>query len=349
MKKIKRFVALATMVSVMSTGISGVRALGIVTDNVSPSVAWTESDISMLKKPNTTCCVGGTIDDVLKLFDGDIWVHRVAIENNPTTCFVVTPNGDIHDFTEHYLYTLIRVNPNAEFPALDSDEGVHFTESDKDNGVYKLFITDKEKERIYEQLKNCDEVISIDEARVVVKGYEYIQSFLTTSEKDEKELLEELQTEFTSFDMSGENAINKTVLSDGTIRYSVKIAIKKDEENRSWNACDDFRKLESMPSKYQIISGGPLTSPQLDENVAGLKNVYTANLSADTNYGDIDQDGKVDISDLSLLSLYLIEETELSDAQLSPSDVTGDGTVNLSDLSRLKQFVSGKDITLGTK
>ncbi|MBE6853771.1 MAG: hypothetical protein E7505_09940 [Ruminococcus sp.] len=31
------------------------------------------------------------------------------------------------------------------------------------------------------------------------------------------------------------------------------------------------------------------------------------------------------------------------------SDVNADGDVNLSDLSRLKQFVSGKDITLGAK
>ena len=75
----------------------------------------------------------------------------------------------------------------------------------------------------------------------------------------------------------------------------------------------------------------------------------TAKKFANINSGDIDYNNSIDITDLSQLSLCLLGEASLNPLQTEIADTTGDGTVNLSDLSRLKQFVSGKDITLGAK
>jgi hypothetical protein len=55
--------------------------------------------------------------------------------------------------------------------------------------------------------------------------------------------------------------------------------------------------------------------------------------------GDIDNNGCVDITDLTELSLYLIGDKEFADEVSSVSDMTNDGTVNLSDLANMKRYI----------
>lgn len=66
-----------------------------------------------------------------------------------------------------------------------------------------------------------------------------------------------------------------------------------------------------------------------------------------TSYGDIDTDSRVDLTDLSLLSLHLIGDNILEGNALKAADVNGDGEVNLSDLAHLKRYVSQKTDVLG--
>ena len=56
--------------------------------------------------------------------------------------------------------------------------------------------------------------------------------------------------------------------------------------------------------------------------------------------GDVNSDGKVDLTDLTVLSLALIGESELTATQQRVADVDGDGEVKLADLARMRQFVS---------
>ena len=58
------------------------------------------------------------------------------------------------------------------------------------------------------------------------------------------------------------------------------------------------------------------------------------------NLGDVNSDGKVDLTDLTVLSLALIGESELTATQQRVADVDGDGEVKLADLARMRQFVS---------
>ncbi len=58
--------------------------------------------------------------------------------------------------------------------------------------------------------------------------------------------------------------------------------------------------------------------------------------------GDLNSDNKVDITDLSYLSLYLIGDMELNDTQKKAADVDGDGEVKLADLAKMRQFLSRK-------
>ena len=56
--------------------------------------------------------------------------------------------------------------------------------------------------------------------------------------------------------------------------------------------------------------------------------------------GDLNFDGKIDVTDLSELSLALADGKEFTDAQQNAVDVDKDGKVTLSDLARMRQFLS---------
>ncbi|MBR3534908.1 MAG: dockerin type I repeat-containing protein [Oscillospiraceae bacterium] len=58
--------------------------------------------------------------------------------------------------------------------------------------------------------------------------------------------------------------------------------------------------------------------------------------------GDLNSDNKVDITDLSYLSLCLIGDMELNETQKKSADVDGDGEVKLADLAKMRQFLSRK-------
>jgi len=56
--------------------------------------------------------------------------------------------------------------------------------------------------------------------------------------------------------------------------------------------------------------------------------------------GDINFDGKADLTDLSELSLALIGDKELTKSQQILADVDGDGAVKLADLAKFRQYLS---------
>lgn len=64
-------------------------------------------------------------------------------------------------------------------------------------------------------------------------------------------------------------------------------------------------------------------------------------------YGDIDGSGEIDLSDLTLLSMYLLKDAELDAAALEAADVHNDGSVDVSDIALLKQFVMNDNVKLG--
>ncbi|MCQ2464064.1 MAG: cellulase family glycosylhydrolase [Oscillospiraceae bacterium] len=57
-------------------------------------------------------------------------------------------------------------------------------------------------------------------------------------------------------------------------------------------------------------------------------------------YGDVNQDGRVDITDISVTSLRILDKKPFTAAESVRGDVDGDGEVGLTDLASMKQFVS---------
>ncbi|MDO5560899.1 MAG: dockerin type I repeat-containing protein [Oscillospiraceae bacterium] len=64
-------------------------------------------------------------------------------------------------------------------------------------------------------------------------------------------------------------------------------------------------------------------------------------------YGDTDLNGVADMSDLTLLSQYLLGDKKLDEKGMLCADVTGDNDVSLADLSHFKQYIGKENVKLG--
>ena len=75
---------------------------------------------------------------------------------------------------------------------------------------------------------------------------------------------------------------------------------------------------------------------------AVIETVEGSYLNPMVKSGDLNSDSYVDLTDLSLLSLYLIGDYESDHAQANQADIDKDGNVTLADLARLQQYLSKK-------
>ncbi len=66
-------------------------------------------------------------------------------------------------------------------------------------------------------------------------------------------------------------------------------------------------------------------------------------------YGDITNDTRVDLSDLTMLSQHLLRDITLTPESLKCADVNGDGNVDITDLPILRQYIMKDQIILGPK
>ena len=55
--------------------------------------------------------------------------------------------------------------------------------------------------------------------------------------------------------------------------------------------------------------------------------------------GDLNNDSVVELTDLTILSLYLIGDRSLDESDLVYADVTKNGKVDIADLAALKQYI----------
>ena len=105
--------------------------------------------------------------------------------------------------------------------------------------------------------------------------------------------------------------------------------------------------LEAVPQETKpVVTTAPptVTEPQVSE---------TTPITSDPSntpaviYGDIDASTTVDLTDLTLLSQYLLRDIKFTADQLKVADVMYDEEINTSDLALLKQFVMNDEVTLG--
>ena len=65
----------------------------------------------------------------------------------------------------------------------------------------------------------------------------------------------------------------------------------------------------------------------------------TTDADTDTNYGDVNLDGKVDLVDVIMINKYLAGQITLSEQATKNADVNADGSLGDGDSTILMQFV----------
>ena len=102
---------------------------------------------------------------------------------------------------------------------------------------------------------------------------------------------------------------------------------------------DALSKDNTATTRATEATGNVATVDEIDaknfsDNLQGLSEYFAKKEYITT------KDGKIDVTDLSVLSLTLADKKELSPQAKINADVTGDSNVNLADLATLRQFLS---------
>ncbi|MDO5559367.1 MAG: leucine-rich repeat protein [Oscillospiraceae bacterium] len=128
-----------------------------------------------------------------------------------------------------------------------------------------------------------------------------------------------------------------------------KYAIAYQNNTRRSTESDRFRcvahVISSTPNseaelycKYNNIKFNPVNSEGTVSDTEGKP-----------HFGDIDNNTVVEMTDLTMLSQYLMQDIELTEEQLACADVINDNDINLADLCHLKQYIIMEKVTLGFK
>jgi hypothetical protein len=127
--------------------------------------------------------------------------------------------------------------------------------------------------------------------------------------------------------------LNCKAKGDGTAKVDITKGVRKDAEGIDI-AVEGLAVVNGTAKAGTITIGGKTTEPSpttkpTETTAPGAKLL-----------GDVDCDGKVDITDITTLAISLVDKKPLTGDSKINADVDGDGDVALTDLARIKQFVS---------
>ncbi|MGN0582700.1 MAG: cellulase family glycosylhydrolase [Oscillospiraceae bacterium] len=133
----------------------------------------------------------------------------------------------------------------------------------------------------------------------------------------------------------------------GTLAYSIGDESFTADDPELIAEAKEFLKNQKN-FQAQVWWVGDASYEGIDSTNAEITKVYIKeNSSGEDNpeeetfiTGDISGNGTVDVTDLTILSLYLIGDRELTGAALKAADTDHDGDVKLTDLATLRQYIS---------
>lgn len=104
----------------------------------------------------------------------------------------------------------------------------------------------------------------------------------------------------------------------------------------SWN--ESVFKVSDIPSDVKVICNAEFADNQ-SETVGAVKRIC----------GDLDGNGIVELTDLSILAMSILGDVTLTDVQTEIADVNGDSKTDIADLAHLKQYISKDNVKLFVK
>ena len=99
-----------------------------------------------------------------------------------------------------------------------------------------------------------------------------------------------------------------------------------------------------VTTEPEKASPAPVTTTKTETNPGGKDEPETEPTATNdsTILGDVNCDGKIDVTDLSVLSLSLVDKKELTGNAKKNADVDKDGKIALTDLATIRQYISKK-------
>ncbi len=128
--------------------------------------------------------------------------------------------------------------------------------------------------------------------------------------------------------------LNCKALKDGDAKVDITKGVRKDAEGI--DIAVEGLAVVNGTAKAGTVSIGPKATTEPSPTT---KPTETTAPGA-TLLGDVDCDGKVDITDITTLAISLVDKKPVSGQSAINADVDKDGSVALTDLARIKQFVS---------
>lgn len=122
---------------------------------------------------------------------------------------------------------------------------------------------------------------------------------------------------------------------DGSVTMTDRVILRRYLSGISDLSCQAFKNLDlNADGKVNEIDLEYLTKIAMGIDITFPVTDYVW-------YGDTNEDGKVDVKDLTILRKYLEGTTDLSGQALKNADVNGDGSVNETDKKLLTEFLAG--------
>lgn len=128
--------------------------------------------------------------------------------------------------------------------------------------------------------------------------------------------------------------LNCKALKDGDAKVDITKGVRKDAEGI--DIAVEGLAVVNGTAKAGTVSIGP--KPTTEPSPTTKPTETTA--PGATLLGDVDCDGKVDITDITTLAISLVDKKPVTGQAAINADVDKDGSVALTDLARIKQFVS---------
>lgn len=148
-----------------------------------------------------------------------------------------------------------------------------------------------------------------------------------------------IEMDFGDYKFYGTRELQLGIIADQDSEFNSNWDPTNDYSRQGLEKSDNFQNTFNIPLYYndKLVYGKPLEGEQ------------DTPVDNDILYGDVIMDKVVDLTDLTTLSLYLLNDITFNDEQKLVADVNGDGHIDLADLSTLKLYTMGSIPTLGPK
>lgn len=313
----KRLLALVSSLALTFTAIAPVSASALI----QPEIA------------------NGGLSDYLSTYDDD----TIVVQTDGKTAIIITGDYEIKYFKEWSYGTSIKVKKGADIPLEEVSELIEGDKNriskldvdSKSYDEYTLYVSDNEKKTAaYELLKQCPDVISIDEKSSI---RQQISPWAVTNITLNGDIdIDALMAEYSELNLTYDSVLS---IPESNV-YDFQLSEPLGSGACSKKYYDFFKTLIEKEVDYSLTTMLTTTINGEADSSKVSKNIYT-NLEA-FDYGDANCDGNVDISDVVLIKGYTINPEKYLLAAPFLADITGNGNgVNAQDAVALQQYLLG--------